>query len=187
MSAASAAVANHAQDAVDHGAGTDASGADDGRRLSVTRSSIGWDDDVKMAEQIRDMLPYQAEVRRLYNEDASTIGVAILILINFIISAVEKQINPEEGTRAHAVIAGFEIFFAAVFGLELLVNMYAYWFTYFWKSYALRVNLSAHCSADASPVGTRLSVGSEQHGERCVPLDPMAPPSWGRRARPKPP
>mmetsp|Transcript_9447 Transcript_9447/g.24480 ORF Transcript_9447/g.24480 Transcript_9447/m.24480 type:complete len:480 (+) Transcript_9447:44-1483(+) len=85
-------------------------------------------------ELIPDTLPLQSRVRTAYNTDVVQIGVAVLIFGNFLISAADKQINALPGSQAAEVFYGFELFFAVVFGIELLWNMYGLWMRYFWKS-----------------------------------------------------
>jgi hypothetical protein len=92
------------------------------------------DDDDHHEELFVDSLPLQAQVRGLYRSQPMTIAIALLIFVNFIVSAIEKQLNPVDGSPGAAAMYGLEFFFAAVFGLELCWNLYAHWLSYFWKS-----------------------------------------------------
>lgn len=85
---------------------------------------------------IPELLPWQTKVRDLYQTPAIQVGVAVLIFGNFITSAADKQVNAVPGDPAFDIFYGFEVFFAIVFGLELVWNMYGNWLTYFWRSCA---------------------------------------------------
>merc|ERR550517_2104340 len=54
--------------------------------------------------------------------------------MNFITSAVEKQILPEENSQADRIFLAFEYFYVYAFLVELLVNMYGHYFWEFWRS-----------------------------------------------------
>jgi hypothetical protein len=73
---------------------------------------------------LRETLWHQKAVRETYENDTVQIIVAVLIGVNFIISAINAQVLPEEGTPTEGVFKGFEIFFAVAFLIELIWNMY---------------------------------------------------------------
>jgi len=79
-------------------------------------------------------LPYQAEVRAFYQRRSIQISVAIIIFVNFLISAIQAQILPEEYTATGSVFGVLEGFFVYVFLLEVLVNMYGHYWWKFWSS-----------------------------------------------------
>lgn len=79
-------------------------------------------------------LPRQRRVARLYASPTSQITVAVLILANFIVNAIEAQMLPAAGGRAFRAFLGLEYFFNACFSVELLLNMYAHFLLPFWKS-----------------------------------------------------
>lgn len=96
-------------------------------------------------EFVVESLPYQTSLRRLYSSSRVQMLVAACIFVNFIISAIEKQVLPEQGSSAEAAFAGLELAAAIIFGIELAWNIYAHWFTYFWLSYALQSALGKAC------------------------------------------
>mmetsp|Transcript_79342 Transcript_79342/g.140014 ORF Transcript_79342/g.140014 Transcript_79342/m.140014 type:complete len:531 (-) Transcript_79342:391-1983(-) len=63
-------------------------------------------------------------VRHVYGMPVSQIAVAIVIAMNFVISALEVQFLPEEGSVMFIVFEDFGHFFMAVFCIELLWNWY---------------------------------------------------------------
>ena len=85
-------------------------------------------------EQIPQTLPYQTSVREVYTRKAVQYGVAALIFGNFVMSAADKQLNAPPGSDVVLLFGKLEIFFAVAFGVELVINMYAHFFSYFWKS-----------------------------------------------------
>lgn len=70
----------------------------------------------------------------MYDSPLVQMTVAAAIFINFALSALEKQLLPEAGSAGYAAFYGFEVFFAALFGVELAWNLYANWFAQFWRS-----------------------------------------------------
>jgi voltage-gated sodium channel len=76
----------------------------------------------------------QREFRAKYETNVVQIGVAVVIALNFFISAINAQILPDEGSNAQMAFFGFEIFFAVVFTVELIWNMYGSWWCLFWQS-----------------------------------------------------
>ena len=66
--------------------------------------------------------PHQTYVRKKYESNFVQIAVAILIGWNFLVSAINAQILPDEGSGAFDVFYGFEVFFAVIFTLELMWN-----------------------------------------------------------------
>ena len=106
-------------------------------------------DDEAEGEVIPEVLPFQTRVRYAYNTAQVQMAIAAFIFTNFVISAVEAQMRPTPGSSALAAIRGLEIFFAVVFGVELLWNIYAHWFIFFWHSCALApgaASLRSSCS-----------------------------------------
>jgi len=81
-------------------------------------------------------LPYQNDIKEFYDKKSIQIFVAVLILLNFLISAINSQLLPEKGRDDIAlfVFEAFEWFFAYAFLIELLVNFYGSYFCEFWGS-----------------------------------------------------
>jgi len=81
-------------------------------------------------------LPYQNDIKAFYDQKSIQIFVAVLILLNFLISAVNSQLLPVKGKDDLAlfVFEAFEWFFAYAFLIELIVNFYGSWFCEFWGS-----------------------------------------------------
>lgn len=80
------------------------------------------------------MLPFQAAVKRKYGSPVIEIGVAVLIGLNFVVSALEAQIRLPATSPEQIVFKVFEWFFGVVFTVELIVNIYGDWFFAFWSS-----------------------------------------------------
>ena len=87
-------------------------------------------------EKIPNVLPAQQRVRELYLTKPVQFTVAGVIFANFVTSAVQYQLLPADGTDASNSFGVLEVLFDSIFGFELAVNMYAHFFTYFWRSYA---------------------------------------------------
>jgi hypothetical protein len=81
-------------------------------------------------------LPYQREVRRIYMHPVVVWSVALIIIANFIINIVEKEIDPDVANLQYAAFwSGCDTVFNILFLLELLANMYGYGFgKMFWGS-----------------------------------------------------
>lgn len=88
----------------------------------------------KENEEIKAILPKQTEVRQLYEQKPVQLLVAGLIGANFLVSAIQNQILPDEGSPPDQVFGGFEFFFNVAFSIELLVNMYGSFFFPFWST-----------------------------------------------------
>lgn len=80
------------------------------------------------------MLPYQSKVREFYLSTVIQMLVAFLILTNFIASAINAQLLPENGSVPYVIIQGFEYAFTTLFTIELLVNFYGHFFWEFWRN-----------------------------------------------------
>ena len=76
----------------------------------------------------------QRLVAYFYNSPAIQITVAALIFANFVVSAVQSQLVPAEGSPAMHVFTVLEWVFNMVFLVELVVNMFGHWFWLFWGS-----------------------------------------------------
>lgn len=59
--------------------------------------------------------------------------VALLIVANFIVNIIEKQVDPDRAFYED-VWHSTEILFNIIFAIELLWNMYGFWFRPFWSS-----------------------------------------------------
>lgn len=81
--------------------------------------------------QIPILWKYQTEVRERYKK--AEVPIAILIGGNFLANIVEATIDPQK-TKHADVFRSIELSFNLAFTLELIINMYAYWFKSFWKS-----------------------------------------------------
>lgn len=79
-------------------------------------------------------LPFQENAKKLYGSFVIEISVAVLITVNFIVSAVNAQIRPQEGTEAFFIFSILEWFFGIVFSVELVINLYGHWWREFWSS-----------------------------------------------------
>lgn len=74
-------------------------------------------------------------VRRAYNSLIGQIFVTLLILLNFIVMAIEAQLQPMQQHPAEAqLLNDLEWAFLISFTVELAVNQYSHWFLEFWKN-----------------------------------------------------
>jgi len=84
-------------------------------------------------------LPAQKAVYTWYQEAKVQFFVAGLIFANFIVSATNSQVLPnkekqDEHPSWTSVFYAFDVFFAWIFTIELLINMWGSYWTPFWKS-----------------------------------------------------
>ena len=76
---------------------------------------------------------FRPHAKSWYTSARVQVGVAMLIVLNFITNVVEKEIDPA-GDKHEEFWRSLEHTFNAIFLLELLVNMYAHPATEFWAS-----------------------------------------------------
>ena len=83
-----------------------------------------------------DKLPYQAAVRTAYERGATQGLVAVLIVANFIVTVIEKEIDPYAEDLQFHRRAWFLLdqLFTWAFVVELLINIYGSWMCAFWQS-----------------------------------------------------
>ena len=70
---------------------------------------------------------HQERVRKAYETQFVQISVALLIFFNFVVSALQAQILPEERTMEWRVFFVLEYFFNISFAIELVWNLYGSW------------------------------------------------------------
>jgi len=75
---------------------------------------------------------YKVKVYQFYHSQPVQYGVAGLILINFIVECIQRQVDPY-GEMHERMWSVFEDFFCAAFLVELLVNMYGSWMKPFFR------------------------------------------------------
>ena len=82
------------------------------------------------------ILPMQAQVFKFYNWQPIQLFVAGLIVANFFVNILEKEIDPyPAGLQLYPEVwSGLADFFNAIFLVELLLNFYGSFFVPFWKS-----------------------------------------------------
>jgi len=76
---------------------------------------------------------YQDSVAWIYKHTITEISVAMLIVSNFLTNIVEATFDPEKNKYPDA-FAAMEHLFNFCFTVELVINMYAFWFRKFWQS-----------------------------------------------------
>lgn len=79
-------------------------------------------------------LQFRQRAQDFYTGTEVQVFVACLIFVNFIVNAVEAQIMDKEDEVVQLTFQIFEYFFTVVFTLELVLNMYAFWFFEFFQS-----------------------------------------------------
>jgi len=82
-------------------------------------------------------LPYQKPIRKLYVQPAVMFGVAFVIVANFVVNIVEKEVDPDTDNLSYESLwDGLDLLFNIIFLIELIVNMYGYGgpVRQFWRS-----------------------------------------------------
>jgi ABC-type uncharacterized transport system permease subunit len=100
--------------------------------MSVSRTSVSKP--TKKTFWLFRPLPFQKWVREKYESTVVQVVVACMIFANFFISAGEAQVLPVKGEPFHYFLGVTEWIFAVCFTIELLINMYGFWFREFWSS-----------------------------------------------------
>ena len=80
-----------------------------------TRISAAWAD-------------FQAPLSRFYRNEYFQAVMAIIILLNFLLTASEMQIHPPNDSQLARSFENGDMAFTFIFALELLINMVAHWF-----------------------------------------------------------
>jgi len=94
----------------------------------------GFLTDLSFLKDLKDKkLPNQEKVRLWYLMRVTQIAVAVFIILNFLLSAVKAQRQPQTRHELY-VFEVLEIIFALIFALELAVNMYGSWCRPFFES-----------------------------------------------------
>lgn len=78
------------------------------------------------------ILPKQKEIYDLYTAKPIQTMVVCVIVMNYLVSVIQVEILPEQGSTGDTVFQAFEWIFNIIFLIELLLNMYAYFFKAFW-------------------------------------------------------
>lgn len=81
----------------------------------------------------RGFLKYQLHAAKLYADFRIQVFVASLICANFATNIIEKQIDPNREDFM-SLWEPVDYFYNIVFLMELILNMYGYWFVVFWTS-----------------------------------------------------
>eukprot|EP00960_Hanusia_phi_P003962 116421-Hanusia_phi.AAC.1 len=84
----------------------------------------------KAAQRFNQWSLMQKRIKKTYSSVVCQGFIAILIVLNFLVNIVEKQINPEESSNGAALFNNLDIFFTVIFTVELLLNITA---NFFWN------------------------------------------------------
>ena len=79
------------------------------------------------------IVPHQETVRMFYANNKVQVVVALLIIGNFLVNIIEKEVDPQGGVSPK-LWRDFEDAFNVIFLAELLVNFYGNFFYPFWRS-----------------------------------------------------
>lgn len=94
----------------------------------------GYLSDLSFLKDLKEKkLPSQDKVRVWYLMRVTQIAVAVFIILNFLLSAVKAQRQPQTHRELY-VFEVMEIIFAFIFAFELAVNMYGSWCRPFFES-----------------------------------------------------
>jgi len=102
--------------------------------MSMAQMAFYIPEDEEKAHVVELTLPYQEEVKKFYLLRSVQIAVALLIFMNFVTAAIQKQLLPEEGSTLAGTFNVFELFYVYAFLIELLINMYGHYWWEFWRS-----------------------------------------------------
>eukprot|EP00930_Biecheleria_cincta_P003904 TRINITY_DN104810_c0_g1_i1.p1 TRINITY_DN104810_c0_g1~~TRINITY_DN104810_c0_g1_i1.p1 ORF type:complete len:409 (+),score=94.36 TRINITY_DN104810_c0_g1_i1:28-1254(+) len=100
---------------------------------SLSRSSRPAAEGPDIPPQGTGIWKYQRKCALFYVDLKVQISVAGLISGNFLANVVEKWVDPD-GTKVADVWYAFDLFFNIAFLIELILNMYGFWFYRFWMS-----------------------------------------------------
>lgn len=89
--------------------------------------------EIKPAADAPMILPRQKMVKDFYEGKQCQMTVAGLIVINFTITCIQKEIDPQEAHHEKVWYA-LNMLFNVLFTIELLVNLYGRWWCLFWSS-----------------------------------------------------
>lgn len=81
-----------------------------------------------------DRLPYQSAVRWFYGRKLVQIGVAFVIVSNFIVTILEKEYDATMPQQHEELWLTLDTVFNSLFLVELLINMYGSFWCPFWRS-----------------------------------------------------
>lgn len=80
------------------------------------------------------ILPGQQQIFALYNAKRVQNFVVCVIVLNYLVSVTQVEILPEAGSTGDTVFKAFEWTFNIIFLIELVLNMYAFFFRPFWSN-----------------------------------------------------
>lgn len=116
------------------------------RRKREGKDQFGDDDDesrpkarLKSLRSFREVgsgiFKYQNKAATVYKHQRTEILVAGLIVSNFLGNMVEKTLDPDPDSRKYETLwVVLEYFYNTAFTIELVINMYGFWFWKFWTS-----------------------------------------------------
>ena len=88
----------------------------------------------KKQRMAKNVLAFQGKLAKIFDSALFQGFMALLILMNFILSAVQLQIHPESGTQMYRNFENVDLLFTLIFTAELVLNLLAHWFWPFWSS-----------------------------------------------------
>lgn len=100
---------------------------------NITREELrAWKADLGAVK----WLPYRKEVKKFYHRPSTQIVISILIVSNFIVACVQREIDPytKEHQRHRALWETVDDIFTSCFIVELAINMYGSWMIPFFSS-----------------------------------------------------
>ena len=83
---------------------------------------------------LEEILPHQFAVYAFYRKDFIQVPIAFVIAANFLVTILEKEIDPFRIQKYPNVWLVLDYVFNSIFILELMLNLYGSWFFEFWKS-----------------------------------------------------
>ena len=78
-------------------------------------------------------LAFQGRLQKWYNNNIIQALVGLLIVGNFMLTATQLQLQPEEGSAQWNYFETGDLIFTLVFAVELVINLTAHWCAPFWS------------------------------------------------------
>jgi hypothetical protein len=78
-------------------------------------------------------LAFQGRLQKWYNNNIIQALIGLLIVGNFMLTATQLQLQPEEGSAQWNYFETGDLIFTLVFAAELVINLTAHWWAPFWS------------------------------------------------------
>lgn len=93
--------------------------------------------EIERLEAQEDTMPFAKErriVRQFYASDKAQIIFGSVIVVSYVFAIIESEMRPDEGSSLSMTLFVFEALFTAIFGIELVINLFGNWLIPFFRS-----------------------------------------------------